>query len=96
MENATRTKHTSYCGTPADVWDYRTAGPLGERVVATQWKADRADQPYAGGITKPVTTGQIDLLHCKGDGRKASFQHFATTTVFTREQADAWAAERLS
>jgi hypothetical protein len=99
IKQTTRTKVTSYGGTPAEVWEYLTAGRMGERVTVGRWLADNDTQAYLKGDKidhRPVRTGQIDLTHCKGDGRKPSFQVSAKHTVSTRVQADAWAAERLS
>lgn len=83
-------RRTTYCGTPAEVTEYRTAkSGTCERVVACKWLADNPEQPIVGG-TKEVFVGQIDLHHCKGDGRKPSFQSFSVKTVRTDEALTAF------
>lgn len=94
----TKPKRLTYMGTPADVFDIRKAGQLGERVAITIWQADNPAQPtFVNGAksTKPVTTGQVDALHCKGDGRKPSFQVFAKRTFTSVDEAVAFATEVL-
>ena len=94
----TKPKSLTYKGTPAEVFDILKAGRLGERVVITRWLADCADQPeFDKGkiVTRPVVAGQVDVTHCKGDGRKTSFQVFAKRTFTSVDEAVAFANEVL-
>lgn len=88
-EITTSPRTVAYMGVPATVFDVRKAGPLGERVVVTEWHAKAVGQPVEH------EAGAIVASHVKGDGRKPSFQRFEERAFDTRDQAVAWALEAL-
>lgn len=69
----TKPRTVTYLDARAEVTEYRVAGPMSERVVATRW-IDQAHERNGG-----HAPGTITLVHVKGDGRKpATFVKFGS------------------
>lgn len=93
----TKAKAVTYKGVPAKVWSYckGTTRTLGERVEAIEWQTD--DVHYVGGSDEPVEhkAGDIELSHCKGDGRTPNFEVFDRLTTSDLYAANAWATSKV-
>lgn len=87
---ATKPRSVTYMGVPARVHEIRKAGAHGERVVITRWEGKAIGQPTEW------ESGTVVARHCKGDGRKASFQVFDLQIFDHNAGAERWAEERLA